>query len=112
MSVTQSYDDRFYEPRYKMNCKLRNELFGIPFGRLFWPFSSSRFEFVTVYVECNSIVERHLDYMNSKNEFYNIGTSYSYLIWYRLVVYKVTFIMCNRAQIDDFMRVIEDNDTK
>ena len=109
MSVSQLYADMFYRPRYKMTCPLRNEMFGIPLGRSFWPLSSSRFEFVTVYVECNSIVGRHLDYMNAKNELYNIGTSYSYLIWYSLVVYKVTFIMCNRSQIDDFMRVLKGN---
>ena len=111
MSISQFYLDRLYEPRYMMNSKLRNELFGIPFGRSFWQFSSSRFEFVTIYVEYSSIVGRHLDYMNAKNESYNVGSSYSYLIFYDLAVYKVTFIMCNRAQIDAFMRIVPSNES-
>lgn len=36
MSLSQVHLDKFYKPQHIMNSKLKNELFGIPFGRSFW----------------------------------------------------------------------------
>ena len=104
MSLSQVYLDEFYGVESKMCNKLRNNLFGSVLGRSFWQSSVSRFEFITIFAECESIVGRHVDYMNAKDDDYNVGCSYSYLIWKDGDLYRVNFVMSNRHQIDSFMK--------
>ena len=105
MSMSQAYLDKFYSNK-KMNDKERNKQFGNEMAKSFWQFSTSRFEFVTIFVETDAIVGRHMDYMNSKDDQYNVGCSYSYLIEHVGKVFRVNFIMCNRLQVDAFMEKI------
>ena len=107
LSLSQIYLDKLYGNMTKMSNKERNQLFGNVLGKTFWNQSCSRFEFITISVESNSIVGRHIDYMNSNDRDYNVGCSYSYLIYSLGYLFRVSFIMCNRSQVDQFMNVIQ-----
>ena len=107
LSLSQIYVDKLYGNIIKMNNIERNKLFGNVLGRTFWSASCSRFEFITVSVETNSIIGRHIDYMNSSDEDYNVGCSYSYLIYSFGYLFRVSFIMCNRSQVDQFLKTIQ-----
>ena len=107
LSLSQIYLDKLYGNIRKMRNRERNKLFGNVLGKTFWNLSCSRFEFISISVESHSIVGRHLDYMNSSDNEYNVGCSYSYLIYSLGYLFRVSFIMCNRAQVDQFMNTIQ-----
>ena len=106
MDTCQMHVDMYHENSFLMNDEERNEEFGYVFGKSFWGPCRSRFEFLTIIAEKDSILNRHVDYLNSRDSRYNIGCSYSYLIRRDSDIYRVNFVLCNRIQVDWFMQEI------
>ena len=106
MSLGQDILDKMYTKDNIMNDELRNDLFGYRFGKSYHESCTARFEFFTVIVEWKSILNRHVDYLNDTDDFYNYGCSYSYLIVNKAFhqLYRVNFIMTSREECGKFMK--------
>ena len=108
MSLGQDILDKMYTENNIMNDGLRNDLFGYRFGKSYHESCTARFEFFTVIVEWKSLLNRHVDYLNDTDDFYNYGCSYFYLIVNKAFhqLYRVNFIMTSRVECGKFMKKI------
>jgi hypothetical protein len=89
LSSTQDNIDRHYDK--PMEDHLRNHLFGIPLAKSFSPRCTSRgIEFVEVFAETLSILERQLDRKNDRRKGYNHLSSYSFLVFDRTIIGSIS----------------------
>lgn len=84
----------------------RNRIYGEEFTGLFSKEHKSSFEFLDIFIEKMSRLNRHLDYNNGRVPGYDFGSSYSYTIKEGQDTYRVNLIMCTRRQVDASMREI------
>ena len=108
LSLSQNILDKLYDK--PMNNVLRYELFGKKMGKSFDSTCKSRFEFLDIFVEHASNLNRHLDYKNDWRNGYTFGASYSYLILRNedKKLYRVNFIMCSRYVCGAFMEEVKE----
>ena len=79
----------------------RNTEVGKVFTECFSESSTSYWEFLDCFIEKESRLNRHLDYLNGAAIGYDYGCSYSYVIKHDDGdVYRVNLIMCNRQRVD------------
>ena len=79
----------------------RNTEVGKVFTECFSESSTSYWEFLDCFIEKQSRLNRHLDYLNGAAIGYDYGCSYSYVIKHDDGdVYRVNLIMCNRQRVD------------
>lgn len=109
MHLSQLLVDDLERDTKVMNNWERTLEFGYVLGKCFWENSSSRFEFITIIAEKDCTISRHLDYQNSKEKYYNVGCSYSFLYQKENDMYRVNFVLCNRRQVDSFFEEIVKN---
>lgn len=79
----------------------RNTEVGKVFTECFSESSTSYWEFLDCFIEKQSRLNRHLDYLNGAAIGYDYGCSFSYVIKHDDGdVYRVNLIMCNRQRVD------------
>ena len=98
----ESLEEMFVEEKI-MDDHLRTALFGHSLGKRFHESCMAKFEHIELYVECLSMLNRHLDYVNDDREGYNIGCSCSHTILHNAKLFRVNFIMCTREHCGKFM---------
>ena len=105
MSLSQAILNQMYKKENLMNNNNRNELFGKVSGKSLDKSCTSSFEFLDIFVEKDSRLNRHCDYSNDYRKGYTYGASYSYLIKRinTYDVYRVNFIMYTRRVVGAFM---------
>lgn len=108
LSLAQKYLDAFYcaddpPPMYDQH---RTDIFAKKFCSVWGPLCDARFEFVDLFAESGSRLNRHMDYCNDKTAGYDYGASYSYLKEKGGSTYRVNIIMCTRLVCGSAMKKI------
>lgn len=109
LSLSQEYLDDFFAGSEDppMSDPKRNSLFGDKFASSISGKCTSRFEYLDIFVESGSQLNRHMDYMNGCSKGYEYGTSYSYTHMYDGKLYRVNLIAVCRKVCDASMRELE-----
>ena len=101
--VKDKYPEAFND--YERNMRF-GKTFGKQFGEEFE--DNMPFEFWELFVESDSVLTRHIDFYNGREEGYNFLVSYSYVIDDNGRKYRVNIIGANRMYVDKSMRDIKE----
>ena len=88
---------------------LRGRLFGNRFAGMWGSECTCDFEFVDFFLESRSMLGRHMDYLNGKNEGYDYVASYSYCIEIDGKEWRQNIIMTHRTHCESNMKTLRKN---